>query len=104
MSLFYKLLRIGLKHTHALTLNIRTSRSADIRTLVPDKAGLFQRMINNIDRTLDIALAVGVLNPQNKGAVVFLRKQIRIQRRAQIPDVHIAGRTGRKSCSNLPIK
>ena len=102
--------RIGLEHSHALRLHIRTNRTADVRAFVPIQTGNTQGVVDHVNCAFHIALLVGILNSQNKIAVLFLGNQIGIQCRPQIADVHIARRTGRKSgsyslvhCFELPF-
>ena len=96
-ALFHQLQRVVLEHSHALALDIGTDRTADVRPLIPDQAGFLQGVVDDIHRTLDIPLLVGILNAQDELAAVAARPEIGIQRGAQVAQMHIAGRAGRKA-------
>ncbi len=99
MTGFYQFFCIGLKHSHSFRLNIRSYRSANIRTLIPSKPCKLQGVINYIHCTLYITLLVCIFNSQNKVPVIFFCNQISVQCSTQIPDMHITGRTWCKSGS-----
>ena len=72
VAAFHQLLGVFLKHTHSLTLNIGTDGAADIRSLVPQQAGLLQGLVDDLHSPLYLTLLVGVLYPQQKASVVAL--------------------------------
>ena len=98
---FHQLQGIFLEHIHPLALDIGADGSADIGTLIPDKAGFFQRFIDDLDGAFYLTLLVGVLNPQQKTAVVAFGDKIGEQRGTQVADVHIAGGAGGKPGTNM---
>ena len=100
MSQLYQLFSICLEHAHPFTLDIRTDRAADIGAFVPVEAGLAQGIVNDIDRTFDITFLVGVLDTQDKSAVMFFGDQVGVQCGTQVTDMHITGRAGCKPGSD----
>ena len=97
---FHQFFRVGLEHAHTLRLYIRSHRTADVRTFVPVQTGNPQGVIDHINGTFYITFLIGVLDPQNKIAVLFLGDQIGKQCGTQVADVHIARRAGCKSGSH----
>ena len=97
LALLHQLLGVGLEHAHALALDVRAHGAADVRALVPQKARLAQRVVDDVHRALDIALLVGVLDAQDEFAAAVLGHQVGVQRGAQVAHVHIAGRAGRET-------
>ena len=87
-----------------LGLDIRADRTADVRALVMRQAAGAHGAVNDIDRALHIAALIGVLDTQDELAAGVPRDQIRIQRCAQIADVHIARRAGRKTGAHLAVR
>ena len=81
---FYQLFCVLLEHSHALALNIRTVIASHIGTLVPVKPARTERVVNHINSALNISALVGILNTQNKGAVIFLCDKIGIKRRPEV--------------------
>ena len=90
IALLYQLFCILLEHTHSLALDIRAVVSADIGALVPVHAVLLEGLVDNIHRALNISLLVGVLDAQDKAALIVLGGQVGIERSSQVADVHIA--------------
>ena len=97
VAAFHQLFGVCLKHIHPLALDIGAHGSADIGTLIPQKAGLLQRLVDDLHGALYLTLLVGVLYPQQKTAVIAFGHQIGKQRSAEIAHVHIAGGAGRKT-------
>ena len=101
MTAFHQLLGVFLKHTHALTLNIGTDGAADIRSLVPQQAGLLQGLVDDLHSPLYLTLLVGILDAQQEAAVIALCHQIGKQCGAQVSHVHIAGGAGGKTGADM---
>ena len=97
-------LGIFLIESPPLGLDIRADRAADIRPLVVRQAASAHGAVNDIDRALHITALIGVLNAQDELAAGVPRDQVRIQRRAQIADVHIARRAGRETGAHLAVR
>jgi len=97
-------LGIFLIESPPLGLDIRADRAADIRPLVVRQAASAHGAVNDIDRALHIAALIGVLNAQDELTTGVPRDQVRIQRRAQIADVHIARRAGRETGAHLAVR
>ena len=87
-----------------LGLDIRADRAANVRAFVMRQAAGAHGAVNDIDRALHIAALIGVLDAQDELAAGVPRDQVRIQRRAQIADVHIARRAGRKTGAHLTVR
>jgi len=87
-----------------LGLDIRADRAADIRAFVMRQAAGAHGAVNDIDRALNIAPLIGVLNAQDELTAGVPRDQVRIQRRAQIADVHIARRARCKAGAHLAVR
>ena len=66
----------------ALGLDIRAYGASDIRAFVVIKAALCQRAVDYIDCTLDEALLVGILDAQDKLALVVAGDEPCVQRRS----------------------
>ena len=86
MTGFHQFFRVGLEHAHTLRLYIRSHRTADVRTFVPVQTGNPQGIIDHINGTFYITFLIGVLDPQNKIAVLFLGDQIGKQCGTQVAD------------------
>src|SRR5699024_4776954 len=84
----------GFKHPHPFALDIGADRAADIGAFVPDEAGLAEGVVDDVDGAFDIPFAVGVLDAEDKGAVIFFGDQVGIEGGTEVADVHIAGRAG----------
>jgi len=83
---------------HAVGLDIRTDRAADIRAFIMIQMALFQSFIDNIRSAFDKTPLVRIFNAEDKYSVrVLFGHKIGIKRRPQVADMHIAGRTGRES-------
>ena len=87
-----------------LGLDIRADRTANVRALVMRQAAGAHGAVNDIDRTLHIAALIGVLDAQNELTAGVPRDQVRIQRRAQIADVHIPRRARREPRAHLSVR
>ena len=99
-----ELLRVFLVDLHALALDVWSIVPANlIRPLVRHDARRIECAANEVYRIRDVAIPIRILNPQDKRPVICTRKQIGVQRRAQIADVHIARRTRCKAGANLRI-
>ncbi len=85
----HQLLGILAEHPHALALHIWADRAADVRPLVPDKAGLPAGVIYHVHRAINVTLLVGVLNAQDEGALVVLCRQVGVEGGAQVAHMHI---------------
>ena len=103
VSGFHQLLCILLEHTHSLALYIRTAGTADVRTLVPVQSAGPERSVDNIGSALNVASLVGILNTQNKLALVLSRDKIGVQRSAQVAYVHVPSGAGCKSCPDFHL-
>ena len=93
----YQLEGIFLIDAYALTLYIGAYRAADIRTLVPQQAGVPHGVVDNIHGAFHLTLLVSILDPQDHFTAHALGSKIGIQGCPQVTDMHIAGRTGGKS-------
>ena len=96
-ALCHQLLGILLEHAHALALHIGAHRAADIRALVPQKAGLPQGVVDDIHSALHIAALIGVLDAQDEGAILVLGHQVGVQGSTQVANVHITRGRGCKT-------
>ena len=97
-----KLLCVFLIDIHTLALDVWSIVAANIiRSLVRHNARRIERTADKVHRIRDVAIAVGILKPQDERPVIGTRKQIGIECRAQVADVHIARRTRCKTCANL---
>ena len=97
LALCHQLLGVLLEHAHALALHIGTHGAADIRTLVPQKAGLPQGVVDDIHSALHIAALIGVLDAQDEGAILVLGHQVGVQGSTQVANVHITRGRGCKT-------
>ena len=95
-----QLLRVGQVNIAAFALDIWAAAAADVGALVVLEAHLLQRAVNDIHSALYQTLLIGILDAQDKIPAHRFGNQVFIQRRTQVPDVHEAGRAGRKSCSD----
>ena len=82
----------------ALALGVGTVVTSDIRTFVMDEAGCAEGVVYDVDGAFYVAALVRVLDAEDEFSVLGFCKQICKERRAQVPDVHIACGTGRKTC------
>ena len=94
---FHQLLRIGQVQILALGLNIRPIIAANVRPLVVVQSRRREAGINLFHRAGHLALLVGILDAQNKRAMVAAREQVGIKRGAQAAQVQIPRGAGRKS-------
>ena len=78
LALFNKLLCIGKIHIFSLALNVRTVVSALVRALVPFKSRKSQAAVNFFNRTFNKTRLIGILNAENKHAIVLFCKQISV--------------------------
>ena len=99
-SLFDQLERILFVDLLAFALHIGSHRTADVGPLSVDETGFGQRLIDNINGALHLALLIGILNAEDKSAAVFFCQQIGIKRSAQISNMHVAGGAGSKTGTN----
>ena len=65
-----------------------------------DEAGCAEGVVYDVDGAFYVAALVRVLDAEDEFSVLGFCKQICKERRAQVPDVHIACGTGRKTCSD----
>ena len=100
LAIFYKLLGVGQVHVLALGLDIRAEPAANVGAFVVLKSSELERIIDKVDRALNKALAVGVLNPQNKFAALRFRHKVLIKSRAKISHMHKARGAGRVTGAN----
>ena len=103
-ALFQQKLGIFAVNRFALGLDIRTDRTAHIRTLIVSQTAVSHGFIDNIRCSLNKTSLIGVLDAKNKFAAVFSGNEVGIKRRAKIANVHIACGTGSKPCSNLTAR
>ena len=101
LALIDELFGKGEIHLSAFALDIGAVVAADIGTLVMLKSRGGEGFVDDVHSALDIALLIGVLNAEHKGASLRFCNQIFIQRRSEIADVHKAGRRRRKTGSYL---
>ena len=88
----------------ALGLNIGSHGAANIRALVPGQAALPEGLVDDLGGALHQALLVGVLNAQDKGAVLVPGDEPGVEGGAQVSNVHIAGwGRGRSGCGPCPL-
>lgn len=92
---------IVFKKPHAFALHIRSVVASDVRTFVPRHAVFFERVVDNVDGAFDKSRLIGVFDTQNENAVFMTRGQVRVKGGAQVADVHVSGRTGRKTSANF---
>ena len=99
LALFNKLLSIFLEHTHSFRLDIRTDRTAYIRTFVPVESALFKSFVNYLSSALYITSLIRILYSEDKISAVLLCDKVCEQRCSEVSDMHIACRAWRKSGS-----
>ena len=87
-----QLLGVGEVDRFAFALDVGTEIAADVRAFIVRKARLFEGAVNHLDRVFDIAVAVGVLDPQDEFPALRLRQQEGIEGGAEVAHVHEAGR------------
>jgi hypothetical protein len=71
MAALQKLVSILLINLFAFGLHIRTNRSANIGAFVPAEARNPKAIVDHLDRILDEARLVRILNPEKKLAMMF---------------------------------
>ena len=81
----------GLVGLRALALQVRAVRTAGAGRLVEVKSEPVQRALNLLDRTLGLALRIGVLDAQNRHATVVPGEQPVVERSAHASHVKEAG-------------
>src|SRR5208282_1266848 len=70
------------------------------RPLVPLDTEPAQALENLVERFLGRALLIGVVDPQDEGALLVTREEIGEQSRTDVANMQRAGRTGRIACAN----
>jgi len=75
---------------HPLALDIGAAIAFLARPFVKLQAGQAQAVVDHLDSFGHIALAIGIFDAQDKSTLVVAGDAVRIQRRAQVTDVHIA--------------
>ena len=85
-----ELLGVGEIGGFALGLDIGADRAADVGAFVPVQATGAEGVVNNLGGAFDVALLVGILNTQDKLAVVLLGEQIGIEGGTDAAQVHKA--------------
>ena len=86
---------------HTLALHIRPVSPILVRPFVMRKPCLLHRTVNNLRRPFDKPLLIRIFNPQHKLPACMFGNQKFIQRRAQVPHMHLPCRAGRVSCPNF---
>ena len=105
MSAGYQHLGVLLIHITALSLDIRSYRASDIRSLVMLEPALLKRTVYNLSCALNLTRLIRILNTQYKYSVrIMLCYQIGIERGAQVADMHIACRRRCKSGAHLSVR
>ena len=94
------MLGVGEVHILALALNIGAEIAADVGTLVVLESRELERVVNEVDRALNKALTVGVLNAQNELSALRLSHKVLVQSGSEVADVHKARRARRVTCSD----
>ena len=92
-----ELFRIFFINIHAFALDVRAAVAAIARAFVRRDARELQRALDEVDGVRDVARAVGVFDAQDEVALVRLREEISVERRAQVADVHVARRARREA-------
>ena len=87
----------------ALGLDIGGHGAAYVRTFVMGQAALGHGAVDDIHSALHLTALVGVLDPQDKRAVVAAGDEPGVQRRPQIAHVHIAGGGGGEPGADLSV-
>ena len=94
----------GLITLAALRLKVRAVRPAEPcrrrRAFVPVDAEPVEAVENRLQRLGDVALGVGVVDPQDELPAVLAGEQPVEQRRANAADVQITGRAGSEAGAN----
>ena len=88
---------------HALTLHIGTNAAVLVGTFVLDQAGVRHRALDDINCAFHIAALIGVLDPQNKIAVLVLGDQVCVEGSPEVAHMHSAGRAGSVSGSDFHV-
>ena len=90
--------------TDPFTLNIRSDRAADIGTFIVFQTAVPHRVVDNICSTFHESALIGIFDPENEYALrILLGDQICPEGSSEISDMHIAGRTRRKSSTNAHV-
>ena len=97
----HELLGVGQIHVLALALYVRTIVAADVGTFVPLHADAFQRAVDHVDRAGHVAALIGILDAEDELSAVRSGVQVRVQRAAEVSEVHIARRGRGKSGSDF---
>ena len=80
-------------------LKVGRERTVHIRTLVPIEAEPPKPVKDRLERSLDVALAVGIVNPHYELTPVVPREEPVEERRPNTADVQIARRTWSEPCT-----
>jgi len=89
----HKLLGLGTIQVQPLTLDIGAMRATHIRAFIVGEADLAQRMVDQVEGTLDLAFLVGILDAQDERATQRPGDQVFIECGAQVANMHHASRT-----------
>ena len=92
LTFFNKLLGVFFEHTHSLGLDIRTYRTANVRTLVPVETDVFERFVDDLCCALNVASLVGILDTKNEISALLFCDKVRKQCSPEVSDVHISRR------------
>ena len=102
-ALFHQQLRIGQIQIAALRLDIRTSGTTHIGTLVMGQTAFSHGAVNDIGGAFHQTALVGVLDAEDKSAVSMARNQPGVQSGAQIADMHITGGGGSETSADFSL-
>ena len=95
-----KLLGIFPVDVAPFALDVGPAGTADIRPLVVGEAGGLERIVNDLDGAVDIAVLVGILDAQDEFSPLRTGQQIGVKGGPEVSDVHVTGRTRRKPGSH----
>ena len=101
VAALHQKLGVFLVERAALGLDVRGDGTADVRALVMLEVALGHGLVDHVHRALDQTALVGVLDAQDELALAVAGDEIRIERRAQVADVHVARGRGREARAHL---
>ena len=104
MAALHKALRVWQISPLAFGLDIRTHRTALIRTLVPVEAAVCQCLVNYLRGVLHETVLIGILDAQQEFPAKVTGDAPGIQRGAEISNVHVARGARRKARPDLALR
>ena len=99
MAFLHEFLGVFPIEIHALALDIGAVLPSDVRAFVRDDMCQFQGALDEVHCIRYVAGAIGVLNAKDEVPFFCFGKEIGIESRVKIPDVHISRRARGKACA-----